>query len=77
MRQRESKPFRGIRFINDLQMQIVQILYRERDFDAFGDFGDFVESVSYGTSRTCQVRIHAGGATVWAPEIAFSIFVFC
>jgi hypothetical protein len=56
MRQRESKPFRGIRFINDLQMQIVQILYRERDFDAFGDFGDFVESVSYGTSRTCQVR---------------------
>jgi len=37
-------------------MQIVPILYRWRDFDAFGDFSDFVESVSYGTSKTCQVR---------------------
>src|ERR1700678_211066 len=66
MRQRESKAFRGIRFINDLQMQIVQILYRERDFDAFGDFGDFVESVSCGTTRTCQVRVSnpSRGATV-------------
>jgi hypothetical protein len=52
MRRRESKPFRGIRPINE----IVPILYGERDFDAFDDFGDFVESVSYGTSKTCQVR---------------------
>jgi|HubBroStandDraft_4_1064222.scaffolds.fasta_scaffold2415030_2 hypothetical protein len=52
MRRRESKPFRGIRPINE----IVPILYGERDFDAFDDFGDFVESISYGSSKTCQVR---------------------
>ena len=52
MRRRESKPFRGIRPINE----IVPILYGERDFDAFDNFGDFVESVSYGSSKTCQVR---------------------
>ena len=51
MRRRESKPFRGVRPINE----IVPILYGERDFDAFDDFGDFVESVSYGVSKTCQV----------------------
>jgi hypothetical protein len=34
----------------------VPILYGEVDFDAFGDFEDFVESVSYGVSKTCQVR---------------------
>ena len=37
-------------------MQIVPILYGERDFGAFGDFDDFVESVSYGVFKTCQVR---------------------
>ena len=46
MRQRESKPFRCIRPINDLRMQIVPILYRDPAFEAFGDFGDSVESVS-------------------------------
>jgi hypothetical protein len=53
MRRRESKPFRGVRPISE----IVPILYGERDFDAFGIFGDFVESVSYGVYKTCQVRV--------------------
>ena len=52
MRRRESKPFRGVRPINE----IVPILYGERDFDAFGDFDELVESVSYSVSKTCQVR---------------------
>jgi hypothetical protein len=34
----------------------VPILYRDPAFEAFGDFSNFVESVSYGTSKTCQVR---------------------
>jgi hypothetical protein len=38
------------------RIQIVPILYRDRDFGALGDFEDFLESVSYGTSKTCQVR---------------------
>jgi hypothetical protein len=37
-------------------MQIVPILYRKNVFEAFGDFNDFAESVSYGTSKTCQDR---------------------
>jgi hypothetical protein len=37
-------------------MQIVPILHRELGFDAFCDFSDFAESVSYGTSKTCQDR---------------------
>jgi hypothetical protein len=39
-----------------LRIKIVPILYGERDFDAFGTFCDFVESVSYGSYKTCQVR---------------------
>src|SRR5580704_13784021 len=39
-----------------LRIRIVPILYRERDFDAFDNFCDFVESVSYGVYKTCQVR---------------------
>ena len=31
--------------------QIVPILHRVPTFDAFDDFSDFVESVSYGTSK--------------------------
>jgi hypothetical protein len=34
----------------------VPILYGERDFDAFCNVGDFVESASYGSYKTCQVR---------------------
>jgi hypothetical protein len=34
----------------------VPILYGERDFDAFDNVGDFVESVSYGSYKICQVR---------------------
>ena len=56
MRRRESKPFRRIRPINDLHMQIVRILYGESDFGAFDDFGDLLESVSYGVYKTCQVH---------------------
>src|SRR5580692_2046230 len=52
MRRRESKPFRGIRHINE----IVPILYRDRDFEAFDDFSDFVESISCESSESCQVR---------------------
>jgi hypothetical protein len=55
MRQRESKTFSGTRPINDGRIKIVPILYGERDFDAFGAFGDFLESVSYVSSKTCQV----------------------
>ena|SRR5580698_2581103 len=39
-----------------LRMRIVPILYRELVFEAFGDFNDFAESLSYGTSKTCQDR---------------------
>jgi hypothetical protein len=56
MRQRESKPFSGTRPKNGDRKEIVPILYGERDFDAFGTFDDFVESVSYSISKTCQVR---------------------
>jgi len=31
-------------------------LYRDPAFEAFDDFSDFVESVSCGTSESCQVR---------------------
>jgi hypothetical protein len=34
----------------------VPILYGERDFDAFDNVDDFVESVSYGSYKICQVR---------------------
>jgi hypothetical protein len=34
----------------------VHFLYRKRDFDAFDDFSDFVESISCVTSEFCQVR---------------------
>jgi hypothetical protein len=34
----------------------VPILYRDLAFEPFDDFSDFVKSVSYGTSKTCQVR---------------------
>ena len=35
---------------------VVPILYRWLDFEAFDDFGDFVESISCETSESCQVR---------------------
>jgi hypothetical protein len=34
----------------------VLILYRDRAFGAFGNFRDFLESVSCKTSKTCQAR---------------------
>jgi len=34
----------------------VHFLYRQRDFDAFDDFSDFVESISCEASESCQVR---------------------
>jgi hypothetical protein len=34
----------------------VHVLYRERDFDAFDDFSDFVESTTCEASKSCQVR---------------------
>ena len=34
----------------------VPILYREVAFEAFDDFSDFLESISYETSKSCQVR---------------------
>ena len=34
----------------------VPILYRYPAFEAFDDFSDFVESISYETSKSCQVR---------------------
>ena len=39
-----------------LRIPIVPILYAKRDFDAFNNVDDFVESVSYSTSKTDQVR---------------------
>jgi hypothetical protein len=33
----------------------VPVLYRNPALEAFGDFSNFVESVSYETSKTCQV----------------------
>jgi hypothetical protein len=34
----------------------VPILYLVHDFGAFGDFSDFLESISCKTSKSCQVR---------------------
>ena len=34
----------------------VPILCRGLAFEGFGDFCDFVKSITYGTSRTCKVR---------------------
>jgi hypothetical protein len=34
----------------------VPILYRDRDFEAFDDFSDFLESISCEPSESCQVR---------------------
>ena len=34
----------------------VPILYRDRDFEAFDDLSDFVESISCEPSESCQVR---------------------
>jgi hypothetical protein len=31
-------------------------LYRDRDFEAFDDFSDFLESISCESSESCQVR---------------------
>jgi hypothetical protein len=52
------------------RIQIVPILYRDRDFGALGDFEDFLESVSYGTSKTCQVRGSnpCRGAILWLQQ---------
>ena len=43
----------------------VPILYQDRDFEAFDDFSDFVESVSCGLQKPVKfvVRIHAGEPT--------------
>jgi hypothetical protein len=32
----------------------VPILSQGRAFEAFDDFSDFVQSINYGTSKTCQ-----------------------
>jgi len=34
----------------------VRILYRVPAFEGFDYFSDFVESINYGTSETCQER---------------------
>jgi len=47
---------RSVRGSEGGRKYFVPILYGERDFDAFDDFCNFVESVSYGVSKTCQVR---------------------
>jgi Uncharacterised protein family (UPF0175) len=39
-----------------LLTQIVPVLYREPAFEAFDDFGDFVESINCEASKYCQVR---------------------
>jgi len=36
--------------------RLVPILYRMLAFGAFDDFSDFVKSINYGTSKTCQER---------------------
>jgi hypothetical protein len=44
----------------------VHFLYQIPAFDAFDDFNDFLESITCGTSKSCQVhvvRIHAGEPT--------------
>ena len=48
---RSGQNWLGRRLIN-----FVPILYRKPAFGAFDDFSDFVESVSYGASESCQVR---------------------
>ena len=47
MRRRESKPFRGIRPINE----IVPILYGERDFDAFDELSMILPRCSRGDAN--------------------------
>jgi hypothetical protein len=45
--------------------QFLYDLYRDRAFEAFDDFGDSVESLSYGAKKPVKfvVRIHAGTDT--------------
>jgi hypothetical protein len=67
---------RSVRGSEGDRKYFVPILYGERDFDAFDEFCDFVESVSYGVSKTCKVRGSnpCRGATYSGAESFSSLF---
>jgi hypothetical protein len=44
------------RLLSSIREKFVRILYRDPAFEAFDDFSNFVESISCGSSESCQVR---------------------